>query len=130
MPAGRPTKYTPELLEKAHAYMNGEWETEYDHAFPSVVGMCVAIGIDKSTAYAWADDETKEFSDILSTLSTIGESVLINKGLKGEHNSNISKLVLGKFGYKDRSESEVSVEMTAEAWLEEMNNRESQPEGA
>ena len=104
MPAGRPTKYTPELLEKAWAYINGEWETVYSHAIPSMQGLCVILNIAESTCYDWRDDPEKEFSSILELINIRQRHVLIDKGLKNEHNSNITKLVLGKHGYHDKQD--------------------------
>ena len=111
MPGGRPTKLTPELLEKAEGYAKGEWKDKYDHAFPSVVGLCKEIRINKSTAYDWAKDPETEyqqaFSDILDEISNNAEFRLIDGSLKNELNSNISKLVLGKYGYSEKHQQEI-----------------------
>ena len=103
MPGGRPTTYTDEMLKKAHKYLD-EWENEGD-AIPSVVGLAKYIERSKTCIYDWAKEESKaEFADILANINETQRQVLINKGLKGEFNSNITKLVLGKHGYSEKKE--------------------------
>lgn len=109
---GRPTKYTPELLEKAEAYI--ETYGEMDHAFPSDIGLCEALGISKTTLYAWAKEEGKEgFSDILDRVAIRQQMVAWNKGLKGEYNGNLVKLLLGKHGFHDKQDTTAEVHLTA-----------------
>ncbi len=103
MPGGRPTKYTPELLEKARAYL-----TDYEHhkaQFPSHIGLSLYLNINKDTLYDWAKQKNKkEFSDILCQILQIQHEMLIGGGISGEFNSNITKLVLGKHGYHDKQD--------------------------
>lgn len=101
MPAGRPTKYTPELLEAAHAYVNGGWEKEGD-LVPTVVGLALTIGISKASCYDWAKHEDKkEFSDILTRVENMQERKLVAGGLAQEFNPAITKMMLTKHGYSD-----------------------------
>lgn len=100
---GRPTDYGAEKLEKARHYL-AHYE-EYDDAIPSIAGLSLVLGIARSTVYDWASQPEKaEFSDILQEILSTQEKVLVNKGLKGEFNSNIVKLALGKHGYSDKQE--------------------------
>lgn len=101
---GRPTDYTPELVKQAWDYVN---RTEYT-AVPSVAGLCCEININRTTAYEWAKDSNKEFSNILAKIAQKQESLLIEKGLKSEFNSTITKLMLTKHGYSDKIEQEMS----------------------
>src|SRR3990167_6799432 len=96
--AGRPTVYSEEILTKTRDYIvNYE---KFDDAIPSIAGLAVVLGISRETIYDWASqEEKKEFSYILADILSNQERILINKGLKGEFNSNITKLVLGKHGY-------------------------------
>lgn len=103
----RPTKYSPEIVEQARAYINGGFK-ELDHTHPSIVGMAVHLNIRKSTLYEWEKHEDKEFSDILSSCREAGEFELLNKGLTGDFNSNIVKLALGKHGYSDKQSTELT----------------------
>jgi len=101
MPAGRPTKYTKELLDNARDYLK-TYEDKGD-MIPSVEGLVLTIDIDRATAYRWANEEDKEeFRDILEKINATQKNVLINKGLNNQFNSNIAKLVLGKHGLHDK----------------------------
>ena len=106
MPAGRPTKYTPELVEQAWDYIEN-YEKKYDHAIPSAVGMARVLGLTTTTLYAWAKEEEKEFSDILQHCLDDQHLKLMNDGLRGDFNSNIVKLALGKHGYSDKTETKL-----------------------
>jgi hypothetical protein len=104
----RPTKYTKELVKKAQAYLDGGWETE-DDVIPSHVGLSLVLDIRRETLYAWAKEEDKaEFSNILDKINAKQQRVLIAKGLTGDFNSNITKLVLGKHGYHDKQDSTIA----------------------
>lgn len=104
MAFGRPVEYSNEALEKALEYIQGGWEKE-GHAFPSVVGLCSYINRSRSTVYKWAQEEGKEdFSDILSRINETQELVAWARGLKGDYNATLVKLLLGKHGYHERSE--------------------------
>lgn len=97
----RPTKMTPDLLEIARAYPdNFEY---YEHPMPSAVGLARVLRISRSTLYKWAD-ENEAFSDILEDVNTQQELELLNKGITGAFNSQITKLALGKHGYHDKQE--------------------------
>jgi len=100
----RPTKYTPELVKECERYLK-EWEAEGDQ-IPSVSGLAVLLGVRRETLHEWAREESKaKFSNILGAILAKQENVLINKGLNGEFNSNIAKLVLGKHGYHDKTDN-------------------------
>ena len=104
MPVGRSTKYTPELLKAAWAYIDGGWEKAGDPV-PTVVGLALEIGIDKETAYRWAKEEGKEeFSNILTRVSVMQERKLVAGGLANLFNPAITKMMLTKHGYSDKIE--------------------------
>lgn len=102
---GRPTDYTPELVEKAWAYVNGGWADAGDPV-PSVAGLACEIGITRETCYAWAKDEKKVFSDILLRLAQSQERQLLRGGLSGVFNAPITKMMMTKHGYSDRVETD------------------------
>ena len=100
---GRPTKYTPELLVKAHEYVDGAWKDE--DAVPMIVGLALHCGISKDTVYEWMKDESKsEFSDIARRVEQLQERYLAKGGLSQVFNANITKLLLSKHGYSDKQE--------------------------
>lgn len=106
MSAGRPTDYSDDVLTEARAYLTGFKEL-HDHAIPSAVGLAKVLGIARSTLYLWAE-EHEEFSDILSMLKSNQELELLNKGLTGDFNSTIAKLILTKHDYSDKAQQELS----------------------
>jgi hypothetical protein len=107
MTVGRPTSYTPEIVEKAWAYANGGWEEAGDPV-PSVAGMACEIGISRETCYAWAQDDDRAFSDILRSIAKTQERQLLKGGLLGEYNAPITKMMLTKHGYSDKVEQDVT----------------------
>jgi len=98
---GPPSKCTPEAIERGWAYVEGGYETA-GQAVPTVAGLAVCLGICRQTAHKWAHKHP-EIGDMLETCKMKQEILLINKGLLGEFNSNICKLMLAKHGYGDKS---------------------------
>jgi len=103
MPAGRPSDYNEEKLELAKHYLE-HYEDEYEHAIPSLAGLCTVVNANKTTVYRWAETQSDEFRNVLDKIQVTQEQVLITKGLKGEYNSNIVKLALGKHGYSEKAD--------------------------
>lgn len=103
---GRPTKLTDDIVKQAENYIAGDWET-LDHVMPSAVGLAKVIGVSKKTLYNWADSND-EFLHILAELNTEQEFTLLNKGLTGEFNTAITKLVLTKHDYSDKVAQDVT----------------------
>ena len=107
-PGGRPTKYNDLTMEIAENYLKNY--ASYGHVIPSHVGLSLVLGINSDTIYAWGKDPRKpEFSEMLTRILDLQHFVLVSKGLSGEYNSNIVKLVLTKHGYKDRSETDQNI---------------------
>lgn len=112
----RPTNYTKELLTKAEDYIENCPDVVH-----TVVGLCLHIGIAKSTCYKWIEEEKSEFSDIVSTVSALQERKLLSNGLMNEFNASITKLLLTKHGYTDKVENtNTNVELTHEEWLDSL----------
>lgn len=102
----RPTKYTPALLKRAESYID-KYEDEGD-VIPSHVGLANYLNLSTVCMYDWAKQEDKEeFSYILQEVLQKQHQTLVNKGLTGVFNSNITKLVLGKHGYHDKQDTTV-----------------------
>ena len=99
----RPTEYSEDVAQQAWAYL--ENYEAYDHAFPSIVGLCSVINRARSTVYLWAEDPEKEFSDILEAINEKQELVTFNKAIRNEYNATMAKLLLGKHGYHDKADN-------------------------
>ena len=102
----RPTKYSKEIVEQARAYIT-DYEM-YGDMIPSIEGMAVHLGLHRDTLYDWAKQKDKGFSDILRLTIQNQERTLLNKGLNNTFNSAITKLVLGKHGYHDKMEQDIT----------------------
>lgn len=101
--AGRPSIYTPELLERARDYVLNY--ADYGDMIPSIAGLACELKISRETCHAWAKDEDKPaFSDIIRDIAQAQERKLVNGGLSGDLNPQITKLVLAKHGYSDKQE--------------------------
>lgn len=120
MPAGRPIEYTDKFPAKALEYLEScedkeeqivSGESEKFTAFkqklrvnlPTIEGLAVYLGIHKDTVYEW-EKTYPEFSDVISVLRGKQSKELINKGLSGDYNPIIAKLLLMKHGYADKQE--------------------------
>lgn len=111
MPGGRPTDYNDEIVAKAWEYLCSDSSINYEshgHAIPSVVGLCRILNRARTTLYHWEKLDDNEFKHILPACKELQEFVLINGTLKNDLNSNIGKLVLGKHGYHDKQDTNVT----------------------
>jgi hypothetical protein len=101
----RPTKYSKSILAKAAGYI--ETYEQHGDAIPSIEGLSVVLGVNRSTIYEWRT-EHKEFSDMLESLLSAQARKLMNGGLTGDFQPTIAKLVLAKHGYHDKQDTEIS----------------------
>ena len=111
----RPTEYTEDIVEKAREYVLQfihEDTRPDDEVIPSIEGLAIHLDKHRDTLYAWEKEEGKEqFSDIMSTLRNIQAKVLLNGSLQNKLNPNISKALLSKHGYSEKTEQEQTVKM-------------------
>lgn len=113
----RPTILTDELKNRARLYIKEceDEETEFHKTrgttsdgyerlvrvrLPTVEGLAVYLDVARSTLYKWKD-ENKEFSDIIDKLLEKQADMLISKGLSGDYNPTIAKVLLTKHGYRE-----------------------------
>lgn len=125
MPAGRPTKYDDSILNRCLEYLElcedtaeqvitGQSEKGFTTfkekvtvKLPSIEGLSVFLGVHKDTIFEW-DKIHPPFSDFLNVLRGKQADRLINKGLSGDYNPIIAKMLLSKHGYADKQEIEHS----------------------
>lgn len=100
----KPTTCTKEVQKRAWEYCYGGWMNE-GHSFPSAVGLCIVLNVARSTLYDWAKREDNEISDTLAMINLFQQQVAWDKGLNGEYNSNLVKLLLGNHGFHDKLDS-------------------------
>lgn len=109
MPAGRPSKYTPQVIDEINKYL--EEAIPENMAIPTVEGVALRLGISRETVYDWArtrypDDykEVKlrgkrkhpEFSDTIRRMKMLQKEALVRTGIFGgkEINQSIVALLL------------------------------------
>lgn len=89
----RPTILNEEIYTKIQNYLDGDYFT-----VPTVKGLCLYLGITRSTLYEWKKTNQK-ITDMLEELLQTEHTHLIANGLNNKWNSNIVKLMLSKLGY-------------------------------
>lgn len=89
----KPTKYTPELIEKIHTYFEEAVPTNM--RIPTVEGLALKLGINRDTLYDW-EKKHKEISDTLALIKLKQKEYLTEIGIFGgkEINANIVALFL------------------------------------
>ena len=106
--AGRPTKYTPALLEAARYYADN-WQ-EINPVIPSIVGLALHCDITKKCVYDWLkDDDKHEFCDIIARVSARQEQELLANGLNRTFDSQLARLLLGKHGHIEKKEIDMNL---------------------
>ena len=103
MAGGRPTKYTDEMPQRAMDYVSDH--EKYGDMVPSRPGLSAHLGVCMATLDNWAAEHA-EFLDSLRAMKAKQEQVLINRGLNGDFNASITKLMLANHGYSDRQQLE------------------------
>lgn len=107
---GRPSLFNQEMIDRAQEYIDffqqaraaEEWENETE-VIPSAAGLALFLGVSRRVLYKWADENT-EFMHTLESLQSTQEVSLLNGGLRGRFNAQISKLALANHGYSDKQE--------------------------
>ena len=101
MTVGRPSKYNATIQKKADEYIKCLPEDEVIH---TVEGLADYIDVARSTVYKWRD-EIDEFSDTLEQILRKQAKTLINRGLTGEFNAPMTKMLMNvNHGYRERTE--------------------------
>lgn len=98
---GRPTKYNEQILEKAQEYIDNPGIV--GDIIPIMEGLAKHLGVSRRVLYDWGEAHP----DFLHTLDEVQEDqkrTLINKGLEGEFNATITKLMLANHGLHDKQD--------------------------
>lgn len=109
MPAGRPTKYTPEMPDMVRAYAWGGYK-EQGSPLPTYEGLSKVLQVTVCTIKTWAKEEGKEeFSSSLKELLDAQRQNLVERGLVGDYNATIAKLMLSaNHGVIERTAKEIT----------------------
>lgn len=107
-PVGRPTLYNKETISSTKEYIANCNDKPYKVGgkimwtvnIPTIEGLALKLKVTKETIYDW-ESKYQEFSDLLSELRSVQADRLLNKGLSGDYNHTIAKLMLIKHGYRD-----------------------------
>lgn len=98
---GAPSKYTPELLEKAYEYAK-TWKALGDPV-PMLCGLACHCGIHKQTISKYRK-EHDEFDVLCARVEEEQERVLLTMGLTRKHDNSLTKLMLMRHGYNERTQ--------------------------
>lgn len=104
MPAGRPTKYRPEMNQELDKYL--ETTGKEQMSLPTIQGFSLWLNVDDETLTEWAK-RYPEFSATLGRLKKLQAKQLIDDGIYGgkEVNATIIKLMLqNNHGMKERTD--------------------------
>jgi DNA-binding transcriptional regulator YiaG len=120
---GRPSEFKEEYIEKVDEYLEENqdsverelgstnertgrerFERVTTVKLPTIEGFALFLGVAKSTLYDW-EEKSQDFSYALDKIREEQRKRLLNKGLSGEYNSTIAKLILSSnHGYKEKSD--------------------------
>lgn len=106
---GRPSKLTPQVIQQAWDYLH-EIESISPTAgglLPTKERLALKLGVTRQTMENWAK-ESADFLDIVNNLEKLQADRLIQFSLIGKYNPMISKLLLSKHGYVEKSEQDVT----------------------
>ena len=98
---GRPSELA-ECLVKAKEYLLGGFK-DVEEVVPSIAGLACYLGKARSRVYEYGK-LNEEFKDTLEAIQSLQESLLVNKGLTGDFNATITKLMLSNHGYSEKQE--------------------------
>jgi len=116
---GRPLEFNKETLEKANEYVDScldswyqqvktegkdstTWDNKIEVRMPTIEGLAFHLTVSRQTVYDW--ERFSEFAEITERIRQIQADRLIQKGLAGDYNPTIAKVLLGKHGYVEKFE--------------------------
>lgn len=124
---GRPTKYSPTLIKKVDEYLKQCVDEEYDWTkssgdkseswehrikvkLPTMEGFSFFIDTPIRTIYDWKDTYP-DFSQSLEKIVKAQKDRLIEKGLSGDYNATIAKLILSSnHGMREKVDTDITTQ--------------------
>lgn len=117
---GRKPIYDTDTVIKANEYISGCLDTWYtqvktegkdsttvenklDVKIPTIEGLAFVLTVSRQTIYDW-EGQYPEFAEVTERIRQIQADRLIQKGLSGDYNPTIAKVMLGKYGYVEKVE--------------------------
>jgi len=127
---GRPLEFNKETLEKANEYVDScldswyqqvktegkdstTWDNKIEVRMPTIEGLAFHLTVSRQTVYDW--ERFSEFAEITERIRQIQADRLIQKGLAGDYNPTIAKVLLGKHGYVEKFEDSSRPDSLTEA---------------
>lgn len=112
---GRPPEYKPEYVGAVDVYLKdhqdtprGDSEDKLNVKLPTLEGFASFIGVVKPTILDW-EKIYPEFSYALDQIRREQQERLLNKGLSGQYNPVIAKLILSSnHGMRERVDSDLT----------------------
>lgn len=117
---GRPTKYEGDkTVEKAMKYAKEDFMLDgLGSIFPTEYGLALYLGVSTSTIDNWEENHA-EFLGVLEYIKAMQGVMLINKGLTGEYNSTIAKLLMSsRLGINETSIKDVNGKVSIKDFLD------------
>lgn len=101
---GRPSIYNEEYQAKAEEYLATGY-IERGDVIPTIAGMALFMGLNRNTLYDWKAD-FPGIARVVDNLQAQQEVLLLANGLMSVYNSTITKLVLNKHGYAEKTQQD------------------------
>jgi hypothetical protein len=77
---GRPTKYTPDMVQSANEYIESCGRQQQE--LPTIEGLALKLGVDDTTVLKWGSDNP-EFLATIKNLKYLQKTQLMNDGMYG-----------------------------------------------
>lgn len=118
---GRPTKYEERFVQEAEKYLANCKDEEYDWTksvgkvgtswehrikvkLPTLEGFSLVLNVNMETLSEWGN-KYPDFSVALKNITKEQQKRLLNKGLSGDYNPTIAKLILSaNHGMREKSD--------------------------
>jgi len=142
---GRPTKYSQQMVVKAHKYLKGcveeieefhktrgEKSDTYERIvhpnIPTMAGLAVYLKVNQDTLKEWRKKYEK-FSTVLDDILEEQERRLLEGGLSGDYNGNLAKFILSaRHNYREKSDVTTDGEKLPQPLLYAVQNNDGDTE--